>query len=229
MAEKHDWIPTNHEDLHGQAEQTVGYLTAPVRNRIGLGAETPIGVWYDTVFIPKCTSFCTAFDNWLNPSTRTKVTSTVLKTEQEDFVTAYRQLYNGFLRKNALVTDADLVSMGLPPHSSGGGKPSKIATTFPWIKILTHLIRHLIIEFGASETSRAKLDGQHGAEVVYIVSDEKPTDISQLIHSVFDTDSPLDLEFTEEERGKTVWFAIRWENTRGQKGPWSEIYSAIIP
>jgi hypothetical protein len=30
-------------------------------------------------------------------------------------------------------------------------------------------------------------------------------------------------------RGKTVWFRLRWENNRGQKGPWSELYSAIIP
>jgi hypothetical protein len=46
---------------------------------------------------------------------------------------------------------------------------------------------------------------------------------------VFDTNSPLDIEFTEEDRGKVVWFAVRWENTRGEKGPWSEIYFAIIP
>jgi hypothetical protein len=31
------------------------------------------------------------------------------------------------------------------------------------------------------------------------------------------------------QRGKTVYFALRWENTRGEKGPWSEIMSAIIP
>jgi hypothetical protein len=46
---------------------------------------------------------------------------------------------------------------------------------------------------------------------------------------VFDTDSPLEIEFDEADRGKIVWFAVRWENTRGQKGPWSEIFFAIIP
>jgi hypothetical protein len=29
--------------------------------------------------------------------------------------------------------------------------------------------------------------------------------------------------------GKRLWFAARWENTTGQKGPWSEIMCVIIP
>jgi hypothetical protein len=37
------------------------------------------------------------------------------------------------------------------------------------------------------------------------------------------------LEFEEEARGKTVWFCLRWENTRGEKGPWSEFLNAIVP
>jgi hypothetical protein len=32
-----------------------------------------------------------------------------------------------------------------------------------------------------------------------------------------------------EDRGKKLYFALRWENTRGEKGPWSEIHSTIIP
>ncbi|MDR1602557.1 MAG: hypothetical protein LBS42_09040 [Tannerella sp.] len=43
--------------------------------------------------------------------------------------------------------------------------------------------------------------------------------------SAFDTNSP----FRGENRGKTVWFCLRWENTRGEKVPWSEIVSAIVP
>jgi hypothetical protein len=35
--------------------------------------------------------------------------------------------------------------------------------------------------------------------------------------------------FENDQRGKTVYFALRWENTRGEKGPWSAIQIAIIP
>jgi hypothetical protein len=50
-----------------------------------------------------------------------------------------------------------------------------------------------------------------------------------LIHSEFDTASPFTLNFQGHERGKTVYFCLRWENTVGEKGPWGEIYSAIVP
>ena len=29
--------------------------------------------------------------------------------------------------------------------------------------------------------------------------------------------------------GKTACYALRWENTRGETGPWSDVVSATIP
>jgi hypothetical protein len=43
------------------------------------------------------------------------------------------------------------------------------------------------------------------------------------------TRTPFTLEFSGHERGKTVYFALRWENTRGEKGHWSPIQNAIVP
>jgi peptide methionine sulfoxide reductase MsrA len=62
-----------------------------------------------------------------------------------------------------------------------------------------------------------------------VIADTKPVHIKEVTRSYFDTHTPLVIEFDEEDRGKTFWYAVRWENTRGEKGPWSEIMSAIIP
>jgi hypothetical protein len=51
----------------------------------------------------------------------------------------------------------------------------------------------------------------------------------QLVQSSFHTRSPFTLEFHGAERGKTVYFALRWENTRGEKGPFGPVQSAIVP
>ncbi|MDR1283137.1 MAG: hypothetical protein LBK99_20295 [Opitutaceae bacterium] len=76
----------------------------------------------------------------------------------------------------------------------------------------------------------ARIFSVYGAELLYGIADGAgPLTFSQLTHSVFSTHSPFRIEFAEELRGKTVYFCLRWENTRGQKGPWSEIVSAIIP
>ncbi|MDR3267636.1 MAG: hypothetical protein LBT83_01030, partial [Tannerella sp.] len=76
---------------------------------------------------------------------------------------------------------------------------------------------------------RGKPDHVQGCEIRYVISDTKPASIDEMLASVFSTRSPYIFTFDENQRGKTVYFCLRWENTRGQKGPWSAIYSAIIP
>jgi hypothetical protein len=56
-----------------------------------------------------------------------------------------------------------------------------------------------------------------------------PSGIAELTNSVLATRTPHILEFTELDRGKTVYIAMRWQNKKGHKGPPSEIQSAIIP
>jgi hypothetical protein len=72
-------------------------------------------------------------------------------------------------------------------------------------------------------------DLQNGAVIVYAVLAEPPADPDALTRSVLATRTPHVFEFTEEERGKTVYVAICWQNEKGEKGPWSEIESAIVP
>jgi hypothetical protein len=91
------------------------------------------------------------------------------------------------------------------------------------IRMLIIYFRDMLIE------GRAKPPGVHGAEIKWGFSDTPIVNPDELPHSAFDTHSPFRLEFRGEDRGKTVWFCLRWENTRGEKGPWSEIVSAIVP
>jgi hypothetical protein len=37
------------------------------------------------------------------------------------------------------------------------------------------------------------------------------------------------LKFEGTDRGKTVYFALCWVNTREEEGDWSKIESSIIP
>jgi hypothetical protein len=69
----------------------------------------------------------------------------------------------------------------------------------------------------------------HGAEILYEIRDDAPALAEDLRHSSFATKTRMVYTFTEAERGKKVYFAARWENTRGEKGPWSDVVSAIIP
>ncbi|MDR3352901.1 MAG: hypothetical protein LBO00_07885 [Zoogloeaceae bacterium] len=36
-------------------------------------------------------------------------------------------------------------------------------------------------------------------------------------------------EESGEESGKTIYFCVRYENAKGEPGPWGPIFSAVIP
>ncbi|MDR1864959.1 MAG: hypothetical protein LBR08_05235 [Bacteroidales bacterium] len=71
--------------------------------------------------------------------------------------------------------------------------------------------------------------GVRGAEIRWLISATPPVNWDDLRHSEFDTRSPFTMSFSGDQRGQTVYFALRWENNTGEKGPWCEIQSAIIP
>ncbi|MDR1368782.1 MAG: hypothetical protein LBJ72_01460, partial [Dysgonamonadaceae bacterium] len=222
---KNDWLAKSHELRHKLAVLIFTILIGDLRIKAGLTAKTPPGDWYDNVYTPQCTAFCNAFDVWNNISTRTPVALDDLNKAEEDFIPLVRKLYN-FVRENPVITDSDLEKMGFPKHSSGGHTPAQVAETAPYMIATAAGARIVDIGYGATQASRSKPAGQHGIEVIHEISDTKP-ELEQMTRSDFDTRTPLRITFHDSERGKTLWFAGRWENTRGQKGPFGEIQSVI--
>jgi hypothetical protein len=139
-----------------------------------------------------------------------------------------RALVN-FRLKNPIITDAQRIAMGLHVHDT-------TPTTVPVPKSRPELdidvvdVRRLKILFhDMGSSSKAKPYGVNGAVIAYAMLDAPPADPSALTRTALATRTPHTLEFTEEERGKTVYVAICWQNEKGEKGPWSEIESAIVP
>jgi hypothetical protein len=127
-------------------------------------------------------------------------------------------------------TDVNRTGLGFPVRDgtlTRGRKPQ----TWPEAVIDTSMIRQLSIRFKDwGSNCRAKPYGVHGAEIRWNMQDAPPRHIeSELIHADFDTASPFTLVFDESDRGKRIYFALRWQNKTNLRGDWSEIYSAVIP
>jgi hypothetical protein len=188
------------------------------------------GEWLDTVFEPAYTDFTDAFTAWLPEGTRTKALTATLDDKQKAFVEVYRKLYTAFLKDSPFVSNTDLVLMGLPERRSGGGTPAPVPTTVPEAEVRLPSPAVVEIHFRDSGADKkAKPAGVHGAEILWSLLDEPPASWTELKHSSFDTHTPFSLTFDGTERGKRLYFAMRWENTRGEKGPWSEIQIAVVP
>ncbi|MDR0814878.1 MAG: hypothetical protein LBN37_03900 [Bacteroidales bacterium] len=177
-----------------------------------------------------------ALANADNPETRTKATVKVKNELRKAFEAEIRRVVKAYITYNPAVTDADRDNMALPVHKTTH-TPAPAPTTVPEFRVDTSIIRRLTVHFQAAGSKiKAKPAGVHGAEIRWAIIDapaagvETPKlGVSTLVNSSFDTNSPLTLEFDEPERGKSVYLCLRWENTRGEKGPWSDIMMAIVP
>jgi hypothetical protein len=93
---------------------------------------------------------------------------------------------------------------------------------------LTHQLR-LVDE--STPTRRARPAGVLGAEVwVKLVDADTPapSDPAALTFLTMTTRPSFRAEFKAGEGGKTAVSMARWVNTRGEKGPWSEITTATV-
>ncbi|MDR0487056.1 MAG: hypothetical protein LBG91_02290 [Treponema sp.] len=77
--------------------------------------------------------------------------------------------------------------------------------------------------------SKARPYGYRGAAVCWLVSGKPAVSVDELVKNDTASRTPYVMNFTDAERGKTVSAAMRWENEKGGKGPWSEIQSTIVP
>jgi hypothetical protein len=148
-----------------------------------------------------------------------------VRTEVERYL---RHFINRFLRYEP-VTDLDRDYMKIP-------NPDLIRTPHIDVKEVVEFelklrnIREILINFWVKgETHKAKPSGYDGAVIIWDILDEPPASIHDLTLHTMASRTPHALEFTEEERGKTVYIAAAWQNERGLVGNWSEILSAVIP
>jgi hypothetical protein len=80
----------------------------------------------------------------------------------------------------------------------------------------------------ATPNSRAKPDNAMGAELWVKVGDPAPTDPSELRFLGLDTQSPYVAHYSGADAGKTAHYMLRWVNSKGEPGPWSQTASATI-
>jgi len=128
------------------------------------------------------------------------------------------------------VDNALRASVGLAPRT---GTRSVIGppTTRPLgrIEATGHLT--LVTHFVDEETPKraAKPEGVQGCQVWAHVGDTAPLDASGYDFIALDTRTPYTQEHAAEDAGKTAFYLLRWQNAKGEPGPWGSVIAAKIP
>jgi predicted phage tail protein len=132
------------------------------------------------------------------------------------------------LQASPKVTDAQRKTMKINVRSTTRTRAG-VPTTAPMATVDTsRRLQHVISYRDSVSSSKKKPAGVAYCEIWAKVGGPAPTDVSQLTYLGNASSSPQLEEFTGAQAGQLVYYWLRWVNTRGEKGPWSEPVIATI-
>lgn len=153
-------------------------------------------------------------------------------TEKNEALAQYKKELRMFIKSqlsfNENISDAQRDGMGLtvPSPSRTAAQPP---STSPVAEIdFSTRLRHIIHFRDSNATGRAKPAKVHGCEIWSKTGGEPPTSENEMTYIGIDTRTPRTISFQGGQQGQTVYYMMRWINTRGQHGPWSAVVSAVI-
>ena len=113
--------------------------------------------------------------------------------------------------------------MNIPNHDNIR-TPVPIPETVPEIEADSAVIRVVGLRMrDHGSKSWAKPEHVHSMDLRWGIADSRPGHVDQLPNMASTTSNPITLRFEEAERGKRVFYAGRWVNSKAECGPWSDI------
>jgi hypothetical protein len=183
--------------------------------------------WLMNDFVPAKTRWVAGWGAWQNPATRTRVITTEKNDSRKAYEPLVRQIVK-MLQVSPTVTPEALALMNIPLPDRNP-TPAPKPQTYVELTFETSFHRIIIHFRDQNSPSKAKPFGMHGVEIKSGILDTPPAEAAALSDSSFATRTPFEMNFPESLSGKTIYITARWENTRGEKGPWSKIQAVVIP
>ena len=171
-------------------------------------------------------NFGTVLDVTPVDSTRAQIERrNIAKRKCESFLRYFIRFY----LRNPVVTNDDLIEMGIPPIDNIRTVHKQVNET---VDFVFHIrgTNNVIVDFWQTgHTSKARPKGYSGAVIIWALSEEEPANNEAYPFHTLATRTPYTIEFDNHDSGKRVWVKICWQNARGILGRFSEAKSAMVP
>ncbi|MDR2414217.1 MAG: hypothetical protein LBD64_04440 [Odoribacteraceae bacterium] len=226
------WLDNSYQALQHFVSVFVNYFTLPGNlSRFGFEETTKLGKWFKEKIAPAISAYLNAYSAWENEKLRNAETIDTIMAARKDLEPRLNRLVRLLqMFPDELISDKDLDLMGVPPRQTGKRSPSPVASRMPGYLIELPGAFRVVLHFFDKERGSGKPKGQHGAEIASLVTTAtEGVAHADLTRSTFDTNSPCTFDFPDTDRGKRFYFSLRWENTRGEKGPWTPVDFTVIP
>ncbi len=213
-------FPSKEADLNNYYQVVVPYVTTnAVRLKISQDAVTALNSNFS--------AWNTVYPASQNVATRTKTITDSKNLANENMMSTLRTIFDDI--PESVLTLEDRNTLNLQQRSTTR-TASAVPTTKPVVQVDTskHLEHTVSFSDEATPNSTAKPDGVRGCQI-WMKLGSPAADPSELQYVATDTASPYVNHFMGVNAGKPVYYWLRWENTRGETGPWSDAVMATIP
>jgi hypothetical protein len=142
---------------------------------------------------------------------------------------ALRSFIKAFLLYSPYVSNDDRNEMQIPIQDTKS-RAVQPPATIPEYDVDSSIPNRLFVNFwDQMSKEKKKPKSVHGVEVRWELREDAPAKVEDLSNSSFTTRTPYTFVFTSDKQGQRVYFCLRWENSKGDKGPWGALTSAVIP
>ena len=215
-------MPALASKFHLRQKVTVALITSKGVSTYGMTAlEVTDIVGHQTAWTPK-------YEASIAKMTKNAQTTKDRNEEQTLYSPALSLVYNNFLINNVKISDADKTAMGIHEMSVSNA-PLPKPTTAPRV-VITYgeSLQHIVNMRNAVTNRLGKPEGVGFMELWYKIGDPAPmglmdTNLKANIHLSGDP-----ITFLLSQKAMTVYYFARWVTTKGEFGPWSAFFSAVI-
>jgi hypothetical protein len=216
----HDYIPTTEGDLLPFAKTLYAYALA---NFARWSVPSP-----QTMLETAITAFETTFATFQEPN-HGKVDTLATNEAKDALVHALRTYIQAYAARNPAVTDEDKEQMGLPlrdatptPHPAPDIRPETEAEP-------AGKGAHRITAVNPHTQTKEKPPLVTGVAYARRVRGaEEPKSRAEDMPSEYQAGASRTYQYTEADYGKAADYATAYENSTGQRGPWSNVTSLLI-
>lgn len=218
---EHDFIPKTDHEFHVFQDQ---YVTEAIANpdAYGLSAADVAGLTASRA------AYAASVTTHENAHKAAHVATEAKHKAQLEHTARIRAATHKLNGVNG-VTNEMRAKLALPPHVGHGSLPAPTEAPLVRAEAHGHTTVVLHVHDAATPNRAHKPHGVHGAQIYCHVGAPAPSDPSGYAHIATSTRSRFVDVHAPADAGKDVFYLLRWEDGKGQTGPWSDVIATKIP
>ena len=216
-----NYIPTIESGFHDWVNKFAKYIKDNYR-ALGLTEEQNEAL--QSLFI----EWKTIYDEHISIKKKAKSIAKQKNEAHESLEKKVRELTN-IIQIISSLTDEQKTALGITIRKTTKTL-SPVPSTRPIANIENseHLIHKIHFLDESTPESKKKPYRVQGCEIWHKIDGTKPKDETEIKYITTSTKTPCIVDYKDTDAGKMAHYMLRWINTRGERGPWSETISITI-